>query len=126
LADKAREEIQADDPWVGFCDFIRFAAESQVDDRALCDVMGSRPDLMDTAAWEVGLPALADQLVKRAQGSGQLRQDLEWEDVPLIACGLGQIIHAVEGPVTGRWPRLLELILDGLRSPGSAKLPKPL
>jgi hypothetical protein len=74
----------------------------------------------------VRLPELTDELVKRAQLSGQLRPDLEWEDIPLIACGLGSIIHTVVGPATGRWPRLVELILDGLRAPGSAQLPKPL
>jgi AcrR family transcriptional regulator len=124
LADKAREEIEADDPWEGFCNLIRFSAQIQVDDRALCDVMGSRPDLMEAAASEVGLPDLADQLVTRAQQSGQLRADLEWEDVPMIACGLGQIIHAAVGPASGRWPRLLELILDGLRAPGHGQLPQ--
>jgi hypothetical protein len=29
-------------------------------------------------------------------------------------------------PSIGRWPRLVEIILDGLRAPGSGKLPKPL
>ena len=41
----------------------------------------------------------------------------------MIACGLGRITPANEGPATGRWPRLVEIILDGLRAPGSAKLP---
>jgi AcrR family transcriptional regulator len=126
LAEKAREEVQAADAWEGICEFLRFAAQIQNDDRALCDVMGSRPDLMDTAARAAGLPELADELVKRAQRSGQLRPDLEWQDIPLIACGLGAIIHTVVGPATGRWPRLVELILDGLRAPGSGELPKPL
>jgi hypothetical protein len=30
------------------------------------------------------------------------------------------------GPGTGRWPRLVEIVIDGLRAPGSGKLPKPL
>jgi AcrR family transcriptional regulator len=126
LAEKAIEEVRTADPWQGICEFLRFAAQIQADDRGLCEVMGSRPDLMDTAARAVRLPELADELVKRAQRSGQLRPDLEWEDIPLIACGLGSIIHTVVGPATGRWPRLVELILDGLRAPGSAQLPKPL
>ena len=124
LAEKAREEIDADDPWEGFCDFIRYAAQIQADDRGLCEVMGSRPDLMDAAAWEVGLPELTVQLVARAQESGQLRSDLEWQDIPMIACGLGQIIHTAVGPASGRWPRLLDLIIDGLRAPGSGPLPQ--
>ena len=50
---------------------------------------------------------------------------LTWEDIPMIACGLGRITQADVGPAAGRWPRLVEIILDGLRAPGSGKLPRP-
>jgi AcrR family transcriptional regulator len=123
LAQKAREGLETGDPWEGLCDFIRFSAQIQADDRGLCEVMGSRPELMDAAAQAAGLPELCHQLVKRAQRSGELRRDLVWEDVPMIACGLGRITQATVGPATGRWPRLVEIILDGLRAPGSGKLP---
>jgi AcrR family transcriptional regulator len=126
LADKARESLDTRDAWEGIADFIRFSAQLQADDRGLCEVMGSRPELMDTAARAVGLADLCEQLVKRAQRSGELRRDLVWEDIPMIACGLGRITQATAGPATGRWPRLVEIILDGLRAPGSAKLPPPL
>jgi AcrR family transcriptional regulator len=126
LAEKAREGIEAEDPWDGLCDFIRFAAQIQADDRGLCEVMGSRPEVMDASAFAVGLDQLCDKLVKRAQRSGELRRDLNWEDIPMIACGLGRITQATAGPATGRWPRLVEIIIDGLRAPGSSKLPKPL
>jgi AcrR family transcriptional regulator len=124
LAEKAREGLEAADPWTAICDFIRFSAQIQADDRGLCEVMGSRPDLMDAAARQVGLAKLCDRLVKRAQRSGDLRRDLEWEDIPMIACGLGRITQATLGPATGRWPRLVEIILDGLRAPGSGRLPR--
>ena len=126
LAEKAREGLEADDPWTGFCDFIRFSAQIQADDRALCDVMGSREDMMNVAALAADLPDLCEKLVKRAQRAGELRRDLAWEDIPMIACGLGRITQPTMGPATGRWPRLVEIILDGLRAPGSAKLPAPL
>jgi AcrR family transcriptional regulator len=125
LADAARESLESTDPWEGFAQFIRFAGQIQADDRALCEVMGSRPHLMDSAARAAGLPELAEQLVARAQRSGQLRADLQWEDVPMIACGLGSATNAAPAPSSGRWPRLVEIILDGLRAPGSAALPPP-
>jgi AcrR family transcriptional regulator len=124
LAEKAGEALEADDPWESFCDFIRFAAQIQADDRGLCEVMASRPEVMDASARAVGLDELSDELVKRAQRSGTLRKDVTWEDVPMIACGLGSITQAEMGPAAGRWPRLLEIILDGLRAPGSARLSK--
>src|SRR2546421_2059883 len=124
LAEKAREGIAAEDPWEGICEFIRFAAQIQADDRGLCEVMGSRPEVMDAAARQVGLPELCDKLVKRAQRSGDLRADLEWQDIPMIACGMGRITQTTVGPARGRWPRLVEIVLDGLRAPGSRKLPR--
>jgi AcrR family transcriptional regulator len=126
LAEKARDGLEAENAWEGLCDFIRFAAQIQADDRGLCEVMGSRPDVMNASALAVGLDELCDELVKRAQRSGELRKDLEWEDIPMIACGLGRITPAEMGPATGRWPRLVEIIIDGLRAPGSSRLPKPL
>jgi AcrR family transcriptional regulator len=125
LAEKARESLECSDPWEGFAEFIRFAAQIQADDRALCEVMGSRPHLMDAAARHADLPELADRLVRRAQQSGQLRADLDWEDIPMIACGLGSATHAAPAPSSGRWPRLVEIILDGLRASGAAELPPP-
>jgi len=126
LAEKAREGIEAEDPWEGLCDFIRFSAEIQAEDRGLCEVMGSRPDVMAASAYAVGLDRLCDKLVKRAQRSGDLRKDLDWEDIPMIACSLGRITAAEAGPAVGRWPRLVEIVIDGLRAPGRSRLPKPL
>jgi AcrR family transcriptional regulator len=126
LAEQAREGLAAAEPWQGFCGFIRFSAQIQADDRGLCEVMGSRPDVTDCAVRDVGLPELCEQLVARAQRAGQLRTDLDWQDIPMIACGLGRITQASVGPAAGRWPRLVEIILDGLRAPGSGALPRPL
>jgi AcrR family transcriptional regulator len=124
LAQKAREDLEMEDPWEGICDFIRYSAQIQADDRGLCEVMGSRPEVMHAASLAAGLPGLCERLVRRAQRSGELRQDLDWQDIPMIACGLGRITQATAGPATGRWPRLVEIILDGLRAPGSGKLPR--
>jgi AcrR family transcriptional regulator len=126
LAEKAREGIAAEDPWEGLCEFIRFSAQIQADDRGLCEVMGSRPEVMADSAYAVGLDELCNELVKRAQRSGDLRKDLDWQDIPMIACSLGRITPAEHGPAVGRWPRLVEIVIDGLRAPGSSKLPKPL
>jgi AcrR family transcriptional regulator len=126
LAEAAREGLDSPDAWEGIAGFIRFAAQIQADDRGLCEVMGSRPETMDAAARAAGLPELCDKLVKRAQRSRQLRRDLEWQDIPMIACGLGTATQSGPTPSLGRWPRLVEIILDGLRAPGTHKLPRPL
>lgn len=122
----AREGLAASDPWEGLAEFIRSAARLQAEDRGLYEVMGSRPDLSEAAARAAELPELCDQLVKRAQSTGQLRPDLEWEDIPMIACGLGSVTQSPPPPSIGRWPRLVEIILDGLKAPAAGTLPKPL
>lgn len=126
LAEKAREGIDVEDPWEGVCEFVRFAANLQAEDRGLCEVMGSRPEVMNASALAVGLDKLTDTLVKRAQRSGELRKDLDWQDIPMIACGMGSVTQPTMGPGNGRWPRLVEIIIDGLRAPGNSRLPKPL
>jgi AcrR family transcriptional regulator len=126
MAERAREGLEMSDPWEAFSDLIRFSTQMQADDRGLCEVMGSRPMVMNDAAFAAGLPEVVDELVKRAQGSGKLRQDLDWEDVPMIVCGIGGVTQGGPEPSVGRWPRLIEIILDGLRAPGSDVLPRPL
>ena len=126
LAEKVREALERDDPWDGLCEFIRFAARLQADDRGLCEVMGSRPEVMNASALAVGLDKLTEEMVRRAQRSGDLRKDLDWEDIPMIACSMGSVTQAQMGPGLGRWPRLVEIIIDGLRAPSNSKLPKPL
>jgi AcrR family transcriptional regulator len=126
LAQKARDCLEMDDSWSAIAEFIRFSALLQAQDRGLCDVTGQRPDVIVAAAEAAGLPDLCEQLVKRAQRDGVLRRDLTWEDIPMVTCGLGSATRQAVGPAAGRWPRLVEIILDGLRAPGSAKLPRPL
>lgn len=123
LAEKTREGLATDDPWQGFAELIRFAAQIQADDRGLCEVMGSRAELVYAAALASGLPELTDRIVRRAQRAGALRRDLTWEDIPMITCSLGPITQTNAGPAIGRWPRLVEIILDGLRQPGTGVLP---
>jgi len=126
LAQKARECLEMEDSWTGIAEFIRFSAQSQAEDRGLCDVTSQRPDLMVAAAEGRGLPEHCERLVKPAQREGALRRDLTWEDIPMLTCGLGGATRQVAGPAAGRWPRLVEIVIDGLRAPGSAKLPRPM
>jgi AcrR family transcriptional regulator len=126
FAEKARECLEMDDPFEALAEFIRYAAQVQADDRGICDVIGSRSAMMGAAAEAAGLPELTHALVTRAQRSGDLRRDLTWQDIPMIACGLGSTTRQMTGPAAGRWPRLVEILIDGLRAPGSGKLPKPL
>jgi|SRR5215211_255930 len=97
LAEKARQCIEMRDAWEGLADFIRFSAQLQADERGLCEVMGSRPESWTLRRPRLGCPELCERLVKRARRSGELRRHLAWEDIPMIACGLGRITQATAG-----------------------------
>jgi AcrR family transcriptional regulator len=122
---QAIEEAK-EDPWQAFRDYMHFSVGLQANDRALSQVMSSRPDLMRSYAEGSGTLELSEKLLTMAQKSGELRKDAEVEDIPMIICGLG---HVTSAAVSGRmapgmsWERFLALVLDGLRAPGFKKLP---
>jgi AcrR family transcriptional regulator len=118
LRELALEALEQDDPGKAFDEFMRKSARIQTDDRALSEVLVSRPDVMMRAALSVGMLDLTDQVLKRAQKAGAVRKDAEARDVPMIMCALAG---------TSRTPhadpdRYISIILDGLR-PGGRKLP---
>jgi hypothetical protein len=86
--------------------------------------MATRPDLMQKHAEASGTWDETIELVKLAKKAGALRKDTEPEDVPMVICGLGQVTESqVHSPIMN-WRRFLAIVLEGLRAPGAAKLPK--
>jgi AcrR family transcriptional regulator len=119
LATFAREAAGLEDPWEAVCVFIERGARLHASDRALSEMLAESPRRMREAAVRSGLPVLIEALVRRAQEAGAMRADARWEDIPMTFCAAG---HAV-GPPRASWQRMLALVLDGLRAPGSAPLP---
>ena len=125
LAEAAREGIADPDPWEGFAGFMRYSAGVMAGDRALSEAMFERPEMMRAGAEGVGMPELLPELVGRAQRAGELREDLEWEDVPGLICGIGRaLVDGKVGPMEMSWERMLQVILDGLRARGQQPLPR--
>ena len=124
LAQAAREGIAAPDPWAGFEGFMHYSAGVMAADRALSEAMFERPEMMRTGAEAVAMPELLQELIQRAQKAGDLRDEVIWEDVPGLVCGVGRALSEGRiGPMEMSWERYLAIILDGLRAPGAARLP---
>ena len=124
LAQAARDAMANPDPWDGFEGFMRYSAGVMARDRALSEAMFERPETMREGAEGVGMPELLEPLVARAQESGGLREEIIWEDVPGLICGLGRALSEGRiGPMEMSWERYLQVILDGLRAPGTRPLP---
>jgi AcrR family transcriptional regulator len=121
----AREALEVEDPWEAFSGFVRRGAGLMADSRALPQVMADRPEMMKNAAIaadaELGFLGMIETLIARAKQGGVLRDDFELEDIPAIMCSLGSL--QVSKGAYANWRRVLEMVLDGMRAPGSSDLP---
>ena len=121
LAELAREALADPDPWGSFEGFIRASAKIQTEDRALSEVLISRPEMMQGAAESVDILGLVEKLMARAQDAGVIRPDAVATDVPMLMCALaGTHDHPKMDP-----DRYVAIALDGLRAPGNSALPAP-
>ena len=115
LEEAAHEALGQDDPWGSFESFMRAAARIQTEDRALSEVLTSRPETMSRAAEKVGILDLVGQILGRAQAAGVVRKDAHPRDVPTIMCALaGTFRNPMSDP-----ERYIGIVLDGLRTPGA-------
>jgi AcrR family transcriptional regulator len=122
LRDIALEALDMDDPAQAFEQFIRAAARIQTEDRALSEVLVSRPGTMRGAAERVGMLELTDKVLRRAQKAGAIRPDADARDIPMIMCGMA---GTFDNPFADN-ERYIGIVLDGLRTAGvkRSKLPK--
>lgn len=122
-AAQAVDEAKDGDPWEAFEGFIHFSAELQTGDRALSEAMANRSERMHAAAVCSGLVEQLEALLRRTKRAGVVRKDLAVEDIPSMVCGVGQVAIASHERPHWRWDRVLAIWLDGVRAPGSSKLP---
>jgi AcrR family transcriptional regulator len=121
LGQLARDAFAQDDPWSSFEQFIRASARIQTEDRALSEVLTSRPEIMTRAAESVGMLDLVAQLLERAQAAGVVRTDAHPRDIPMIMCALAGTFRNEHSDPN----RYIGIALDGLRAAGAehTKLP---
>jgi AcrR family transcriptional regulator len=112
VAELAREALAQPDPWLAFEGFMRTAACIQSEDRALSEVLTSRPETMSRAADAVDILGLISELMRRGQSAGEIRSDANPRDVPMLMCALaGTYRNPHADP-----DRYIGIVLDGLRA----------
>ena len=121
LAELAEQALANEDPGAAFEEFIRASAEIQSEDRALSEVLTSRPGVMSRAAETVGILELTTKIVRRAQKAGAVRKDADPRDVPMFLCALAGTFG---GPYTNT-ERYISVVLDGLRAAGAPQTKLP-
>jgi AcrR family transcriptional regulator len=127
LVGYAEEGLEADDPWQGLESFIERAAALLARDRALRQLIfeGHGSAFVDRARDQIK-PAV-DRMVARAQASGQLRDDIESTDMPLVQMAIVGLNDYLGAEAPEAWRRVLVIVLDGLRASraGPSKLAVP-
>jgi AcrR family transcriptional regulator len=113
----AERALEREDPWEGLIEFIERAQALQVGNRGLKELMLDTPSGCERVAGVRGrLVPLTEQLVARAQASGQLRSDVERSDLKLIQTMLGAAADVAGDPEPEAWRRMLAIVIDGLRA----------
>lgn len=124
-SDAADRAATVEDPWEAFSGYIREGADVLATNRGLSQVISDRPEIMFAAAMAAderrGMFTTLDGLITRAKDAGVLRPDFELEDIPMIMCSVSSL--QVSPKSFKQWRRLLEMLIDGLRAPGSGSLP---
>ncbi len=111
------------EPWAALEAFLRTVTTLQVEDRSLSEFIGGRiPGSAELRHQRNALFETFSALVTTAQRAGQLRADVEANDIRVA-------MICVARAIGGEWPdadwvlhRYLGLILDGLRAPGHTAL----
>ncbi len=120
-----RAALAEPDPRNGFHAFLWAAAELHANDRALSEITAAQPGVMrEIAQRQDELPGLMRELIARSQESGALRPDFDYEDVPMLMCGISRAMEQT-GAADGcqRWRRFVTLLADGLAATTSRPLP---
>jgi AcrR family transcriptional regulator len=113
LAGYAREALERDDAWEGFCELLWRSAERNAEDRAFCEIVSGTDQ--SHVVEETGLGASTRALMQRAQAQGKLRADADLVDVHITMCGAGSVMSTMVS-TPDLWRRYLTLMLDGLRA----------
>jgi AcrR family transcriptional regulator len=125
VAQTAADSLELDDPWEGVAQFLRRTMAMQLADRGLAQLLrgrvGGRAQVVQARAT---IEPLVEELVARAQASGQLRPDVAGPDLAVIGVMVSQLGERFPDADPGLWERYLDVILDGLRT--SRRRPTPL
>jgi AcrR family transcriptional regulator len=122
----AERALAADDAWEGLTGFLEQATELQIQNRGLRElIFGSDQGTALAARARASLAPLSEQLVRRAQASGPLRDDVVATDLPLLQFMVSSAAELTPPHAPELWRRYLALAIDGLRTPDPYPLPQP-
>jgi AcrR family transcriptional regulator len=112
------------DPWHGITVFLEQALELQASDRGLMELITGMPDGLERVARiRDRLFPLGAEVVRRAHESGQLRDDIEAQDLPVVQLMLTTLIDAARDVDPDLWRRYLKILLRGMSAQADREPP---
>jgi AcrR family transcriptional regulator len=120
---RAHEALQSADPGEAIGEFMSSVIQSFIEDRCLCEAMGSelfnRPRIQELVG---GMTESIDSLVQRAQAAGAIRDDIVAADIGFLVNAVAQAGLRLEPSAPGAWRRYAEIVFAGLRPEGARPL----
>jgi AcrR family transcriptional regulator len=120
-----QQALEDPDPWEGLCGYLEAAAELQVRDRGIADLItmdvSSAPEIKQLR--DKAFAGIVE-LIARAKAAGALRADATTEDIVVIHQANAGLVTSAHPASREASRRLIHLLLDGLRS--DAATPGPI
>src|SRR5215211_5309263 len=91
IAGYAREALEREDAWDGFCELIWRAAELNARDLGFCESVASTD--CRAIVEDVGLMRSTRLLIERAKAQGRMRADATEDDVQLMMIGASSVMQ---------------------------------
>ena len=118
----AETALEVEDPWEGFCDYVRWVCRMQAEDMGFADILSLAPREAFTQQSARAFRAFT-RLTRRAQQAGALREDFAHQDLVLLMMANAGLVRATGGEDPRAWRRLVEYMLQAFRAPAAGPLP---
>lgn len=116
IAGVAHAAAEKKDPRKALRAFMVAAADAYIHDRGFCDAGAMRVFGHDAVRDVVDeLVRAIDAILVRAKAAGEVREDVNAFDVPVLLMAVARAALDLEPVAPGLWHRYLDLVLDGLR-----------
>lgn len=123
---RAKAALEHPDPWQGFKGFLEGTVRVQAENRGLKQLLFSSAEGREKLSRmrERMLPVVA-RVIRRAQDAGELREDLEAGDMPVLSFMIGAVVDFTGAVEPDLYERYLALLLGALRPGAGDSLPRP-
>jgi AcrR family transcriptional regulator len=116
FAQAAREAAERPDAWEAFTELLCDSAERQATDCTFAAGLTHESTLPEVAGAREAMFAAIDDLMRRAQAQGRMREGVTSHEVKVLFAGMAQMLRAEGNKDPKAWRRYAGLVADALRA----------